>query len=117
VFSPYSIETALSMVGEGARGSTAREIDHVLHTTNPGAVAAGLAALDARLTRASTGPNAPRVDLANGLWVQSGLTLKQPFTQALATLFGAPPSSLTSPPPPRRRARPSTPGWRRAPRT
>ncbi|MEA2197207.1 MAG: serpin [Solirubrobacteraceae bacterium] len=91
VFSPYSIETALSMVGEGARGSTAREIDHVLHTTNPGAVAAGLAALDARLTRASTGPNAPRVDLANGLWVQSGLTLKQPFTQALATLFGAPP--------------------------
>jgi serpin B len=91
VFSPYSIETALSMVGEGARGSTAGQIDHVLHTKSPAAVAAGLAGLDHRLTAASTAANAPRVDLANGLWVQSGLQLKQPFTEALATLFGAPP--------------------------
>jgi serpin B len=91
VFSPYSIETALSMVGEGARGSTARQIEHVLQTKSPAAVAAGLGAIDRRLTAASTAPNAPRVDVANGLWVQSGLKLKQPFTQALATLFGAPP--------------------------
>jgi serpin B len=91
VFSPYSIETALSMVGEGARGSTARQIDHVLQTRSPAAVAAGLGAIDRRLTAASTAPNAPRVDVANGLWVQSGLELKQPFTRALATLFGAPP--------------------------
>ncbi|HWF23840.1 MAG TPA: serpin family protein [Solirubrobacteraceae bacterium] len=91
VFSPYSIETALSMVGEGARGSTARQIDHVLLTRSPAAVAAGLAALNRRLTAASTAPNAPRVDVANGLWVQSGLVLRQPFTEALATLFRAPP--------------------------
>jgi serpin B len=91
VFSPYSIQTALSMVGEGARGSTAREIDRVLQTKSPAVVAAGLAAIGRRLTAPSTAPNAPRVDVANGLWVQSGLMLKQPFTQALATLFGAPP--------------------------
>jgi len=94
VFSPYSIETALSMVDAGAAGSTATEIDHVLHTTRPTAVAAGLAALDARLTTAARVKGAPQVDLADGLWVQSGLTLKRPFTQTLASLFGARPQAV-----------------------
>jgi serpin B len=94
VFSPYSIETALSMVDAGAAGSTATEIDHVLHTTSPAAVAAGLAAIDTRLTAASTAPDAPRLHLANGLWVQSGLTLEKPFTQTLASLFGAAPQAV-----------------------
>jgi serpin B len=91
VFSPYSVETALSMVASGAAGSTATEIDHVLHTARPAAVGAGLAALDARLTAASTARDAPRLQLANGLWVQSGLALAKPFTMTLSTLFGAPP--------------------------
>ena len=91
VFSPYSIATALSMVDSGAAGSTATEIDHVLHTSHPAAVAAGLAALDARLTTPSSAPHSPRLHLAGGLWVQSGLALKKPFTQTLASLFGAPP--------------------------
>jgi len=93
VFSPYSIETALSMVETGAAGSTASEIAHVLHTTDPAAVAAGLAALDVRLTAASRAPQAPQVHLANGLWVQSGLTLRAPFTGSLSSLFGAPPQA------------------------
>lgn len=91
VFSPYSIETALSMVDAGARGSTATEIGHVLHSARPASVAAGVAAIDARLTLASSAANAPRLDLANGLWVQSGLMLEKPFTQTLASLFGAAP--------------------------
>ena len=94
VFSPYSIETALSMVDSGAAGSTATEIDHVLHTTRPATVAAGLAALDARLTAPSTAADAPRLHVANGLWVQSGVTLERPFTRTLATLFGAAPQSI-----------------------
>ena len=94
VFSPYSIETALSMVGSGAAGSTATEIDHVLHTSHPAAVAQGLAAITTRLTAASNTPDAPRLDVANALWVQSGLTLKKPFTQTLASLFGAAPQSV-----------------------
>ena len=91
VFSPYSIETALSMVSYGAAGSTATEIDHVLHTARPAAVAAGLAALGTRLTATAAAPYAPRLDLADGLWVQSGLALEKPFTTSLASLFGAPP--------------------------
>jgi len=94
VFSPYSIENALSMVGSGAAGSTATEIDHVLHTTRPAAVAAGLAAINTRLTAASSTHDAPRVDLANGLWVESRLNLEHPFTQTLASLFGAAPQSV-----------------------
>jgi serpin B len=91
VFSPYSIETALSMVDSGAAGSTAAEIDHVLHTTRPAAVATGLAAIDARLTAVSGAPDSPRLHLANGLWVQTGLPLERPFTSTLASLFGAAP--------------------------
>jgi len=94
VFSPYSIETALSMVGAGAAGSTATEIDHVLDTTRPAAVAAGLAAVEDRLSAASRSPGGPRIELANGLWVQSGLALRKPFTQTLSSRFGAPPRGV-----------------------
>jgi serpin B len=94
VFSPYSIETALSMVDAGAAGSTATEIDHVLHTTRGAAVAAGLAAINGRLTAVSTASDAPRLDLANGLWVQQGLPLEKPFTGTLASLFGAAPQTV-----------------------
>jgi serpin B len=91
VFSPYSIESALSMVDAGAAGSTASEIDHVLHTDRPKTVAAGLAAIDARLTGSA---KAPRLEIANSLWVQSGLALKKPFTRTLASLFGAAPQPV-----------------------
>lgn len=94
VFSPYGIESALTMVDAGARGSSATEIDHVLHTARPAAVAAGLAAAAARLTAVSTAPNAPRVHVANGLWVRSGLALKKPFIRTLSSLFGASPQSV-----------------------
>lgn len=91
VFSPYSIASALAMVDAGAAGSTASEIDHVLHTTSPAMVAAGLAAVDARLTG---DPKSPRLQIANSLWVQSGLALKEPFTRTLDTLFGAAPQPV-----------------------
>ncbi|MDQ6805462.1 MAG: serpin family protein [Actinomycetota bacterium] len=91
VFAPYSIQSALAMVDAGAAGSTATEIDRVLHTTRPATLAAGLAAVDARLNAASTGLKAPRLQVANSLWVQPGLGLRKPFTRTLATLFGASP--------------------------
>ncbi len=94
VFSPYSIETALSMVDAGAAGSTAAEIDHVLHTAQPASVAAGLAAVDARLLAAPRSPQSPRIDIADGLWVQSGLALSKPFTQSLSSRFGSQPQAV-----------------------
>jgi serpin B len=94
VFSPYSIESALAMVDSGAAGSTAAQIDHVLHVTSPAAVAKGLAALGARLSAGSTAPKSPSLHIANALWVQSGLALEKPFTRTLATLFGAAPQAV-----------------------
>jgi serpin B len=91
VFSPYSIESALAMVDTGAAGSTKTEIDHVLHTSSPTTVAAGLQAIDSRLVGGAKGPS---LELANSLWVQRGLGLKQPFTHTLATLFGAAPQPV-----------------------
>ncbi|HWC85303.1 MAG TPA: serpin family protein [Solirubrobacteraceae bacterium] len=91
VFSPYGIESAIAMLSQGARGATAAEIARVLHTRDPAGVGAGVAATDAQLTAAARAPNAPRLHLASGLWVQSGLRLRTPFMRTLATLFGAPP--------------------------
>jgi serpin B len=91
VFSPYSIESALSMVDAGAAGSTASEIDHVLHTDHPATVAAGLSAIDASLIG---DPKSPSLQIANSLWVQSGLALKKPFTRTLASFFGAAPQPV-----------------------
>ena len=86
VFSPYSIQAALAMVGTGAAGRTASQIEGVLHAANLAALAASNATLAARLAAATAPPRgAPsadvaRLQIANGLWVQSGLSLKPGFT-------------------------------------
>lgn len=94
VFSPYSIESALAMIAVGAGGSTAGEIDHVLNTTSPGTLAAALARLDVSLAAGSSSSQGPRLQVANTLWVQSGLALEEPFTHTLSTLFGASPQTV-----------------------
>jgi serpin B len=96
-FSPYSIQAALSMVDTGAVGKTTEEINHVLRAASAESLAASNATLAARLADATKPPphtpanDAPQLHIANGLWVQSGLALKDPFTQTLNSAFGAPP--------------------------
>ena len=92
VFSPYSIEAALAMARAGAAGTTAAEIDSVLHTAHPAALAQGLAELGASLIGA--GPGAPQLNVANSLWVQAGLPLRAPFTRTLSADFGASPQTV-----------------------
>jgi serpin B len=100
VFSPYSIQTALAMVDQGAAGSTATQLGNVLGTQNSAALAAAEAKLAADLQGSTIVPtntpaaDVPHVLVANGLWVQSGLPLQQPFQTALDRDFGASPQTL-----------------------
>jgi len=100
VFSPYSIQAALAMVGAGAEGKTAEQIGRVLHVAAPAELGASNATLASRLGTATAPPRgAPGVDLAkleiaNGLWTQSGLSLKPRFEQTLSEDFGASPQQV-----------------------
>jgi serine protease inhibitor len=95
VLSPDSIETALAMAGEGARGSTARQIAHVAHLPSPssfGAVGSLQARLAAELgASAGSDPEAPKLEIADGLFLQLGFPVQAPFLAALQERFGAAP--------------------------
>ncbi len=100
VFSPYSIQAALAMVDAGAAGETASQIGRTLHAQSAPSLETGNAALTTRLAAATAQPRgAPAHDLAdlhlaNGLWIQSGLSLMPPFVRTLAQDFGAAPASV-----------------------
>ena len=99
VFSPYSIQAALAMADAGAAGRTAAQINRVLHAPGATALAAANASLSSRLAASIRHPagtpagDAAQLSVANGLWVQSGFALAQPFTQTLASGFGAAPQT------------------------
>jgi serpin B len=95
VFSPYSIETALAMVDQGAGPVSAAGARRVLGA-GPSRLAWSNAALSALLTAAikGHGPHSPRLTSANGLWIQSGLSLDRSFAMSLAHHFGAPPAQV-----------------------
>ncbi len=98
VVSPYSVETALAMVDQGARGETAAQLDTLLgHATSPASLAAANGALGQALGRAVSvhGAGGPTLDSANGLWVQSGLSLDSPFSLTLSHDFGAAPQETS----------------------
>lgn len=94
VYSPYSIDTALSMADAGAAGSTATQIDQLLDVASQGQAVADARAIRTALDAATaTAVNAPTLDVANALWTQSGLRLQRPFVGTLTDAFGAPPQS------------------------
>jgi serpin B len=93
VFSPYSVDTALTMVDAGAGGSTAAQIDRVLHAPSSASATADAGALRDAITAAlnAGAANAPTLETANALWTQQGVALGQRFVTTLADDFGAPP--------------------------
>jgi serpin B len=99
VVSPASILMALAMTRAGAVGTTADEMDRVLHVgeagADPTAIHPALNALAAQLeSRSGTFPvGADRFDvqlaIANSLWGQQGLTWAPAFLDLLAAEYGA----------------------------
>lgn len=96
VFSPASIALALGMARAGARGTTAAEMDAVLHGVASDAHAGWLNALDQALAdRNGTfvdglGEEVPlTLRIANSSFLQQGMTIEQAYLDALASRFGS----------------------------
>jgi serine protease inhibitor len=102
VYSPLSIAVALSMARAGANGTTASQIDSVMHFPADGRDAAMNALTQALATRdtappvaspaasrsAGSAPEDPILTIANGLFVEQGQPIGAPFLQTLAADYG-----------------------------
>lgn len=94
VCAPYSVLHALAMTRAGAAGTTAAEMDAVLHAPQPapGALDAGLNAIDQLLFAEyanGDGTNVPKLTTANALWTDRELTVHDAFQDTLAGHYGA----------------------------
>jgi serine protease inhibitor len=96
VFSPASIALALAMTRPGARGTTAAQLDAVLHGLAGGTAGTDpINALDQALAaRSGTfdtayGPRTVALRIANAPFGQRGETFEQAYLDALASGFGA----------------------------
>jgi serpin B len=98
VFSPDSIAAALAMAGSGAGGQTAEQIAHVLQLSSPGdfaEVGQLQSSISAeQLAAAGDDPEAPTLEIANGLFVQQGFSLREPFLSGVQRSFGAAPQTV-----------------------
>jgi serine protease inhibitor len=102
VYSPLSIALALAMARAGAGGTTAAQIDSVLHFPADQRDAAMNALTQALATRdtappvpspvasrsAGSPPEDPILTIANGLFVQQGQPIGAPFLRTLAADYG-----------------------------
>ncbi|WP_349827397.1 serpin family protein [Brevibacterium litoralis] len=97
VLSPASILVAMSMVGEGASGATAAQIDTTLgaggqdRTDAVGALSHALAdfAGDPAVVQDEDLPERPVVHLANGVTVHEDFAVEQPYLDTLAQSYDA----------------------------
>jgi len=89
ILSPFNIGTALSMALAGAGGTTAEEIERVLHSRYDPDYDAALGALLAALSNAGNSAGNELLT-ANGLWVQQGFAILPSFRGRLANAYGAP---------------------------
>ncbi|WOX57175.1 serpin family protein [Methanoculleus receptaculi] len=86
-FSPYSIASALAITCEGARGTTADEIESVLHLpTNETLRREGFADLNAAL---NSGSGNCTLRTANALWAEKTHSLLPDYIETAARWYGA----------------------------
>ncbi len=85
-YSPYSISTAFNMVYEGARGSTADEIQTVFYIQRD-ETARRYAAANIYNTL-NENNTLFKLYTANALWVQTGFAILQEFTDIIHTYYG-----------------------------
>jgi serpin B len=96
VCSPYSVAAALAMTRNGARGSTAAQMDAVLHAPPLGTLNAGLNALsrlvesrEGRQVKADGEKATVSLDVANSLWGDQTTRWEPAFLDVLARNYGA----------------------------
>jgi serpin B len=102
VISPDSIATALAMAGTGAKGPTAEQIAGALHLNVTGPTGfEGVGKLQHALARGQAAAaaghpeaDAPELKIANGLFVQQGLSLRTQFVGGLQEDFGTAPEGV-----------------------
>ena len=87
--SPFSIETAMSMVYAGARGQTAQQMSAVLRL--PAAPQQAESAFSDLLgtLQSDAKKHGYQLDIADGLWAQQGYPLLPSYLQAMRSAFGA----------------------------
>ena len=86
VFSPLSLNLAMRMVEEGARGNTAAEMAAVL---NPDESAAQIGPNAKRLIVSLKGDDAGSLTLANSVWVKRGYSILPTYTDAIKDCYSA----------------------------
>lgn len=85
-FSPFGIQTALSMARAGARGETAAQLTRVLGVDSPDATGRlDPAAITKRLKASGRGGE---LNVANSLWAQEGGAIRPEFVREIASRFG-----------------------------
>ena len=96
VFSPASIALALAMTRAGAAGTTATEMDAVLHAGDPATLPHSMNSLTTELSARTKTVEVPgaeptnvELSIANSLWAQQDLAFESAFLDLLATEYGA----------------------------
>ncbi len=82
LLSPVSAFTALSMVNAGAFGTTSSEIQKVLQAAS--LTQGALNSANSELLRALNNADTVQVEIANSLWVRSGLKLDQDYESKIS---------------------------------
>ena len=84
--SPYSVSSALAMCYLGAEGSTAKEMERVLHFTQT--ISPSFAALQKRLN--SVSEKVATIEVANALWSSIRMKLKPEYESAVKKYYRTP---------------------------
>jgi serpin B len=91
-FSPFSISSALALTYEGARGTTAEEIQSVFHfPANDTTRREGFAAINAGINQGNTGYT---LSTANALWAEKTSAFLPRYTSIAQQYYGANATSL-----------------------
>ncbi|HEY4417062.1 MAG TPA: serpin family protein [Verrucomicrobiae bacterium] len=90
--SPFSVSTALQMVGNGAAGETKAEMQRVLKTD--GFETTELNEACRRVNQSLNSQSDVALNLADGIWYQKGIHLKSSFITHSEYFFGADPAAI-----------------------
>ncbi|XP_061961369.1 serpin-ZX-like [Populus nigra] len=87
VFSPLSIEVLLSLIASGSKGSTLEQLLSFLKSKSSDHLSS-FSSLAVVLADGSAS-GGPRLKFANGVWVDSSLSLKPSFKQVVGSTYKA----------------------------